>query len=151
MPSKTFRFSLQSVADLRRREADQAEQAVALALSRCQQQAQAVSDAEQHLAHVEAGLDAARARGLHGARQQEQFRRDACRAVQQARRLLDSHRRQADQAQRVLQIRKTAQESLDTLRDREKQHHAAAEQRADMAHLDEQALSIYLRRQAASR
>lgn len=149
MPSKTFRFSLQSVADLRAREAEQAEQHLAQALVRCSRQEAVVRDLEARLEAVMEGLNAARTRGLQAVRQQEQFRRDARRDVQQAQRLLDSHRRQAEQARRVLQLRKTAEESLDTLRTREQAHHHAEAERVEMAHLDEQALSIYLRRQQA--
>lgn len=151
MPSKTFRFSLQSVADLRTREAEQAEQQLAQALLRCTRQEVAVQELESRLEQIVEGMNAARGRGLMAVRQQEQFRRDARREVQQAQRLLDSYRRQAEQARRVLQLRKTAEESLDTLRTREQQSHHAEQQSAEMAQLDEQALSIYLRRQAAPR
>lgn len=151
MPSKSFRFSLQSVADLREREAEQAEQQLAQALFRCAQQEAAVREAETRLQEVVEGMNAACMRGLQAVRQQEGFRRDARRAVQQAQRLLDSHRRQAEQARRVLQLRKTAQETLETLRTSEKDKHHAAHLSAEMAHLDEQALSIYLRRQSNPR
>lgn len=147
MPSKTFRFSLQSVADLRAREAEQAEQQLAQALLRCTRQEAVVQACEARLAEVAEGMNAARGRSLQAVRQQEQFRRDARREVQQAQRLLDSYRRQAEQARRVLQLRKTAEESLETLRTREHQQHQADLQGAEMAQLDEQALSIYLRRQ----
>ena len=151
MPSKTFRFSLQSVADLRTREAEQAEQQLAAALARQQQHQHAVEAAEKRLEAVSEGLNAARHRGLQAVRQQEQFRRDARRDVQQAQRLLDSHGRQVEQARRVLQLRQTAEEALKSLRTREQQQHYADEQRDEMALLDEQALAIYLRRQPSPR
>ena len=150
MPGKPFRFSLQSVSDLREREAEQAEQQLAQALQRCARQEAAVQSAEAHLAAVVAGMEAACRRGLHAVRQHEAFRRDARRAVQQAQRLLESHRRQVEQARRVLQLRKTAQETLVTLRDHEQVQHQAAHLSAEAAHLDEQALSIYLRRQRSA-
>ncbi len=150
MPSKTFRFSLQSVSDLRAREAEQAEQALAQVLQACAVQEEAVQQAQARLDAIVQGVERARTQGLHAVRQQEAFRRDARREVVRAVQLLESHRRQAEQARRVLRLRNIARESLDTLRTREQQRHTAAQQQADGAQLDEQALSIYRRRPSAS-
>ncbi len=151
MSGKRFHFSLQSVADLRAREAEQAEAALGQALLRVAAQAQVVERAEARLEAVVGGMGVAQSRGLQAVRQQEGFRRDARRDLQQAQRLLDSYRRQAEAARRALQLRKTAAESLGTLRTREEQHYHAEQQSAEIAQLDEQALSIYLRRQQADR
>lgn len=145
MAGKRFQFSLQRVLELRQHEAEAAEQVLGTAVQRRAEGEATVAEAQ---ARLEAFLQAEShlQSGLLDLRRREGFRRDARRAVEQAERMLASLRRQEDQARQQLRRRKQAEDALTTLRDEQLSTFQAEAAREDLAFLDEQALSGYLRK-----
>lgn len=145
MPGKTFRFSLQKVLDLRQREAEEAERALGRAVRARREQ-------EEHLAALRARraatCDAAPGGALGPAtlRRHAGYLDDLRRAELDAARRLDRLVREEEAARHALAARRQPEEALHTLRDQEATAHRRTQAEAELAFLDEQAVSGHVRK-----
>jgi flagellar FliJ protein len=146
MAGKTFRFSLQRVLDLREREAEEAERALARAVRARREKEEVLAAARRRRAEACAPpatgpLDPAALRRRAG------FLDDLRRAEGEAARQLDRLRRQEAEARRALMARRRPEEALRVLRDNEATAHRRAQDEAELAFLDEQAVAGHTRKQ----
>ncbi len=149
MPGKTFRFSLQTVLDLRRRETEAAERALGRTVQarRSQEErlAAARRDRADACAETPAGaLDSAALRRRAG------HLRDLRSSEAAAARRLDAVRQQEAEARRTLVARRRPEEALKVLRDQHVSAFERARSKAETAFLDEQATTGHHRNQRAA-
>ena len=148
MAGKTFRFSLQRVLDLRHHEAEEAEHALGRAVLARREQEDRLAAARQRRAEAcaaapEGPLDPAALRRRAG------FLDDLRRAEAEAARQLDELRRREAEARRTLAERRRPEEALRVLRDHEATAHRRAQDEAELAFLDEQAVAGHARKRRA--
>lgn len=153
MAGRTFRFSLQNVLELRRREADSAELELSHAVRARRDQEAALEEVRRHRASA---CDAAGASGRTPSdpaslRRSAGFLDDLRASEHEAGRRLERLLREEAEARRALVARRRPEEALRLLRDREADAHHRAIAEAEMAFLDEQAITGHARRQRASR
>ncbi len=147
MAGKKFRFSLESVLKLRRYETERARQHLGRAALDRQEQEERVQRRKQHLMRlVGAPPGAADPESL---RRQAAFRSDAQRHYDQARDELDARRHREGQAREHLRTKHSAEESLQILREQEAAQHKKAQDHAEDAFLDEQAIAGFIRKRRA--
>ena len=145
MAGKKFRFSLESVLKLRRHETDRARQHLGRAAHARQEQEERV----RHMRHRLMTFTGT-AVGLAdpvSLQRQGAFRQDAQHRYDQARTELAARQQHEGQARRALQEKHSAEESLQILREKEERLHKKAQQQAEDAFLDEQAISGFSRKQ----
>ena len=150
MSGKKFRFSLQSVLQLRRHEVERAERQLTHLLVTYKNQQDTVAAARASLQELQ---EDAPGRGIvdpqtvrrHYARRQE-----AQQAIAAAQKRLENVRRQVEESRTHLRERRRAEESLQTLYDKEKARHDKEQALADAAFLDEQAVMRHSRSQDLS-
>ena len=145
MSGNKFRFSLQSVLDLREYETEKARYFLAQAVSDRRAQEEAVRRAEERLRELNNNAPAAGEVDLQTLRQYDAFRQHARHLRDTAREQLDQYRQREDAARSNWVERRQAQESLETLHDGEKDQHEKEAAEAEMAFLDEQAVMRYCR------
>lgn len=143
MAGKKFRFSLEQVLSLRRHETERAEQSLARA-----QQARLAREA--HLDEAEATLqtltqDAPGTGTPHDFRRFAATQQEAMRARARARMALDAAHQHESKARTGLVEARRPEEALHTLREKEEARHRRAREHAEIAFLDDQASSAYLR------
>ena len=146
MAGKKFRFSLESVLTLRRHETERARQHLGRAAHARQEQ-------EAHVRHMRHRLMtfSGTTAGLVdpvALRRQGAFRQDAQHRYDQARSELRTRHQHEKEARRHLRTKHTAEEGLQVLREKEETVHKKAQQQAEDAFLDEQALAGFFRKQA---
>ena len=143
MAGKKFRFSLESVLKLRRHETERARQHLGRAVHERRQQ-------EEHVRHMRHRLMTfAGVVGLAdpvSMQREAAFRQDAQHRYDQACGQLAARRQAEGLAREELQKTHRAEESLQILCEQEEAHHKKAQQEAEDAFLDEQAISGYLRK-----
>jgi len=145
MSGNKFRFSLQSVLDLRAYETDKARYFLAQAVSERRAQEETVRRAEERLRELNENAPAAGDVDLQTLRQYDAFRQHARQLRDKAREQLNQFRQREDAARSNWVERRQAQESLETLHDGEKEEHDKKVAEAEMAFLDEQAVMRYCR------
>ncbi|MDX1532208.1 MAG: flagellar export protein FliJ [Rhodothermales bacterium] len=149
MPGKTFRFSLQSVLDLRRHEAERAEQALTQAVQARRAHEATVADAQARLDGLYAALYAT-ALGPVALRRRTSHLNAARCALRDAEQGLEVAQRCEDDARRTLFEARRHLEALVTLRQGEADRHRQAHAAAEAAFLDEQAVIGYSRNRLAA-
>ncbi len=148
MAGKKFRFSLESVLKLRKHETEHARQDLGRA-------ARARQDQEEHVRHMRHRLMTFSGAVTVGVvdpvalQRQVAFRQDAQRQYDQARTELALRQQREGEARRELQQKHSAEESLQVLREKEEVLHKKAQQDAEDAFLDEQAISGFHRKKAS--
>ena len=148
MAGKKFRFSLESVLKLRRHETERARRHLGSA-------ARARQDQEEHVRHMRHRLmtfTGAATVGLVDSvalQRQGAFRQDAQHRYDQARTELAQRQQHEGQARRALREKHSAEESLQVLREKEQTLHKKAQQEAEDAFLDEQAIAGFFRKKAS--
>ncbi|NNF59043.1 MAG: flagellar export protein FliJ [Rhodothermaceae bacterium] len=145
MAGKTFRFSLQSVLDLRRREAEEAEHALGRAVQERRAQEEQLAATRRHRAEAcaetsDGPIDSTTLRRRAG------FLEDLREAEAEAARRLDAVRRQEVVARRKLTARRKPEEALKVLREQEATAHRRTRAKAETAFLDEQAAAGHRRK-----
>lgn len=145
MSGNKFRFSLQSVLDLREYETDKARYFLAQAVSERRAQEEAVQRAEERLRELNENAPSPGDVDLQTLRQYDAFRQHARHLRDKAREQLDQLHQHEDAARANWVERRQAQESLETLHDGEKDEHDQKVAEAEMAFLDEQAVMRYCR------
>ena len=148
MAGKKFRFSLESVLKLRRHETERARQHLGWAARARQEQEEQV----RHMRHRLMTFSGAATVGVVDTialQRQVAFRQDAQHRYDQARTELALRQQHEGQARRTLREKHSAEESLQTLREKEEMLHKKAQQQAENAFLDEQAISGFFRKKAS--
>jgi flagellar FliJ protein len=145
MSGNKFRFSLQSVLDLREYETNKARYFLAQAVSDRQAQEVKVQRTEERLRELNKKAPAAGDVDLQTLRQYDAFRQHARHLRDKARERLDELCQHEDAARANWVEHRQAQESLETLHDGEKDQHEKEAAEAEMAFLDEQAVMRYCR------
>lgn len=145
MSGNKFRFSLQSVLDLREYETEKARFFLAQAVAERREQEQALERAERRLHELNENAPSADTVDLRTLRQYDAFRQHARRMCDQARERLDALRQREDIARTNWIEKRQAEESLQTLHDDEKRAHEKEVADAEMAFLDEQAVMRFCR------
>ena len=145
MSGNKFRFSLQSVLDLRTYETEKARFFLAQAVAERREQEQALARAERRLRELNENAPNAEFVDLRTLRQYDAFRQHARRMRDQARKRLDVLRQREDVARANWVEKRQAEESLQTLHDDEKRAHEKKTSDAEMAFLDEQAVMRFCR------
>ena len=148
MAGKKFRFSLESVLKLRKHETERARQHLGRA-------ARARQEQEEHVRHMRHRLMTFSGAVTVGVvdpvalQRQVAFRRDAQHRYDQARTELSLRQQHEGEARRELRQKHSAEESLHVLREKEEALHKKAQQEAEDAFLDEQAVSGFFRKKAS--
>lgn len=145
MSGKRFRFSLQRILEIRRREQSAAQQALAQAQRERRRQEERVVEARRDLQTLQEQVPAAQSASVRGLRHHGSYCQDqrrACRALCDE---LDALRQQEATAQRHLMEARRTVEGLEILRDQEKAQHETAQANAEAAFLDEQAVMRHRR------
>ena len=148
MAGKKFRFSLESVLKVRRHETERARQHLGRAAHARQEQEEHV----RHMRHRLMTFSGAASVGVVDSvalQRQVAFRQDAQHRYDQARTELVLRQQHEGEARRELQQKHSAEESLQVLREKEETLHKKAEQEAEDAFLDEQAISGFFRKKAS--
>lgn len=145
MSGNKFRFSLQSVLDLREYETEKARFFLAQAVTERQEQEAAVERAERRLRELNENAPAPADVDLQTLRQYDAFRQHARHLCTKAREHLDELRQREEAARSNWIERRQNAESLQTLHDDEKSEHDKKVAEAEMAFLDEQAVMRYCR------
>ena len=145
MSGNKFRFSLQSVLDLREYETEKARFFLAQAVAERREQEQALERSEQRLHELNERAPDADAADLKTLRQYDAFRQHARQLRDRARQRLDELRQREDAARSNWIEKRQAEESLQTLHDEEKQEHNKKVLEAELSFLDEQAVMRYCR------
>lgn len=145
MSGNKFRFSLQSVLDLREYETEKARFFLAQAVTERREQEEAVHRAEQRLRELNEKAPAPHEVDLQTLRQYDAFRQHARHLLEKAQQQL-ADARQREEAARTEWIEcRQDEERLQTLHHDEKSAHAKKMAETEMAFLDEQAVMRYCR------
>lgn len=145
MSGNKFRFSLQSVLDLREYEAEKARFFLAQAVAERREQENTVERAERRLEELNENAPHSDGADLRTLRQYDAFRQHARRLRNKARERLDECRQREEVARSNWVEKRQAEESLQTLHDDEKRAHDKKVLEAEMTFLDEQAVMRYCR------
>ncbi len=146
MAGKKFRFSLESVLKLRKHETERARQH----LGRVARERQEQEEHVRHMRHRLMSFGGAVTGVIDPVALQRQaaFRQDARHRYEQARTELATRQQREGQAREALRQKHGAEESLHILREKEEAVHKKAQQDAEGAFLDEQAISGFFRKQS---
>ncbi len=145
MSGKRFRFSLERVLELRRRETEEARQTLAQVQRACRAQERHVAEARLRQATLQEQAPVLAAASVRGLRRYAAHGQDQRRAYRTACAKLEALREQESAAQRRLMEARRTEEGLDTLREQEKARHEKACAEAEAAFLDEQAVMRHRR------
>lgn len=145
MSGKKFRFSLQSVLDLREYKTEQARHALQAAVNERQQQEQAVERARQRLDELRTRAPDPGRIDCRTLRQYDAFCRHARQTLEAQREKLDALKQNEEEARtRWIQTRQ-AEESLQNLHDQEETQHRKDQSAAELDFIDEQSVMRYNR------
>ncbi len=145
MSGKKFRFSLQSVLDLREYKTEQARHDLQSAVNAREKQERAVEQARERLEEIrESAPDPGRV-GLQTLRQHDAFRQHAQQKLQQQEARLKELEEQEAEARTAWIEHRQAEESLHTLHDKEETQHKKDQSDAELAFIDEQSVMRYNR------
>lgn len=146
MAGRSFRFSLDSVLRLRKHETDLARRRLERAVAARDEAERLVAEAENILSDRVMNLIPPGSTGTTTMRRIATFREDARQKLEVARHQLAELIKMEEQARRLLIERQRDEEALDQLREAEKDEHDKTAQAAELAFIDEQALSGYIRK-----
>ena len=151
MSGKSFHFSLDSVLRLRKHETEMVRRQLQEAAAALRRAEQLASEAEGVLsARIKADLPAAEG-GVASMQRLAGFREDARRKLNQARRKIQDLSVREEETRRELVMRRQEEETLQQLYETEKAAFIKTQEDAEMAFLDEQAVTNYNRRQSTQR
>lgn len=145
MSGNKFRFSLQSVLDLREYETEKARFFLAQAVAERREQEENVRRAEQRLQELNENAPSGDDIDLQTLRQYDAFRQHARHLRDKARERLSTLRQREDAARSNWVEKRQEEESFQTLREDEKREHDKKVSEAEMTFLDEQAVMRYCR------
>ena len=145
MSGKKFRFSLQNVLDLRHYETNQIEQALQSAVAARQEQERCVQEARERLNALTADAPNERQTNLHKLRQFDAFRQNAQYALSESKARLKELREKEERIRAEWMECRQAQESLQSLHDKEQEQHRKNQSEAELAFIDEQSVMRYCR------
>lgn len=150
MAGKTFRFSLQSVLDLRRREAEEAEHALGRAMQERRAHEEQLASASQQRAEAcaeapEGPTDSTMLR------RRADFLNDLRETEAEAARSLTAVREHESKARRTLTVLRQPEEALKVLRHQEATAHRRTQAKAEAAFLDEQSATRHRHKHRISR
>lgn len=146
MLGNKFRFSLQSVLDLREYETEKARFFLAQAVAERREQEEAAERAEQRLRELNENAPGSNDNvDLRALRQYDAFRQHARHLRDQARERLEALSQREEIARANWIEKRQSEESLQTLHDEEKRDHEKQASKTEMTFLDEQAVMRYCR------
>lgn len=150
MSGNKFRFSLQSVLDLREYETEKARFFLAQAVAERRDQEETLQRAEKRLIELNKNAPRADEVDLQTLRQYDAFRQHARQLRDRAADRLTELRRREDAARSNWIERRQEEERLQSLHNDEKSEHDKKVAEAEMAFLDEQAVMRYCRNDTKS-
>lgn len=140
MSGKKFRFSLESVLELREHETEAARQSLAQAIRKRRQQEGQVEQINQRLTKLNREAPAPEQADLHTLRRYDAFRMDTRQLLDKAQRRLEALREQEQQARNEWTEKRQQEERFQTLRDQEEEEHREKMSDASRDFMDEQAV-----------
>ena len=149
MAGTPFKFSLDRVLKVRRREAEGTQRVLARRQQDRKQQEARVAEARRRITALNKATRVGSTVGPLALRQDQAYRAEAQRVLGEAERALTHLQTLEDQARQDLLARRHAEEALNTLADQERTRHHKAQDAALTSLLDEQALTGF--RQNAAR
>ncbi len=145
MYGKKFRFSLASILKLRKHETACTQKDLARKMQDRKAQEEEVSAAEEQLAHIAPAVEKNGVIDIQFLRRLEAHKEDARMALIEARERLSVLQHEERQTRNHLLKKRSAEEALQTLHDKEKDHHFRGVEAAENKQLEEQALDNYRR------
>lgn len=151
MSGKSFHFSLDSVLQLRKHETEMVRRRLQDAAAALRRAEHAAEQAENVLSdRIQADLPAG-AGGVASFQRLAGFREDARRKLNEAKRKIEVLSAREEETRRELVLRRQEEESLEQLYQEEKAAFEKTQEEAEMAFLDEQAVTTYNRQRSAQR
>ena len=147
MYGKKFHFSLAQVLRLRQHETERTKQDLAKKMQDRQAQEQEVSDAKDHLDDLLPSIQVNQPIDINVLRRLEAHREDARDALLRAQERLKDLQIEEEKTRIDLLQKHSAEEILQTLHDKEKDHHLKELETAENKRIEEQALNKYRRQQ----
>ncbi len=146
MAGKTFRFSLDHVLRLRKHQTEEARRHLERAVEARRDAERLVAEAESILSDRVMQNIPDGPTGSTVIQRIATFREDARRKLEIARHQLNKLKQVEDEARRFLTERRRNEETLEQLREAEKDEHDSEVAASELAFIDEQALAGYLRK-----
>lgn len=150
MQGKKFRFSLASVLRLRQHETKKTKQDLAKKMQDRRAQEQEVTEARDNLSELSPALNAETPVSVNLLRRREAHFEAARQMLQKASERLADLELEERKTRKALLQKKSAEESLLTLQDQEKEHHIRGIENAENKQIEEQALDNYRRQQLSN-
>ena len=145
MSRKRFQFSLEKVLRLRSHETKRAELEHADALQRQRRQEEEVERLRSALQAAARSRSSAGCIRIHALQQAEAQREDSERRLRQSQAQLQNLEQTTERKRRMLADRRTAEESIENLREKQLEEHNAAAAATETAMLDEVAMAGFRR------
>ena len=146
MPGKKFKFGLDKVLKLRHYQTEEARHALVAAVTERERQEALLEEAQRKLHEVLTSSPMGVAVDPRSLKQHDSYRRDAQRACIEARRVLNAKEKQEQEARSQLVDRRREEEALLHLHDQQKLEHTRIMEAADLAFIDESAITGFLRK-----
>lgn len=146
MSGKKFRFSLQSVLDLREYKTEQTRHILQSVANERQQQEHTVERARERLDELRAHTPDPGRVDLRTLRQYDAFRQHARQTLEAQRQKLEELRQKEEKVRSQWMEHRQAEESLQNLHDKEQDQHRKDQSDAELAFIDEQSVMRYNRR-----
>ena len=147
MQGKKFRFSLASILRLRQHETERTKQDLAKKIQDRVKQEKEVSDAREVLAEITPAINTNKPVEIGVFRRLEAHKYDARQTLLKAQERLRNLEIEEQKTRQDLLKRRSAEEALQTLHDKEKDTHFREQQTAENKIIEEQALNNYRRQQ----
>ncbi len=147
--SKKFRFKLASILKLRQHQTEQKKQDLAKKMKDRKSQEQQVSEAKELLSDLSSKVDNKQAFTVKYLKRREAFQIEARHALDKANQRLEDLIQEEQQTRADLIQKKSAEEALQSLHDKEKADHIRGLESEENKQIEEQALENYRRKQLA--
>lgn len=145
MQGKKFRFSLASILRLRQHETERSKLDLAKKMQARIKQEKEVSDAQNVLADIVPAINTKQAIEVGVFRRFEAHKHDARQTLQKAQKRLRNLEEEEQKTRADLLKKRSAEEALQTLHDKEKDTHLREQESAEEKIIEEQALDNYRR------
>lgn len=151
MSGKKFRFSLASVLRLRQHETRRTKQDLAKKMQDRRAQEQEVTEARDQLTGLSPTINADKSVSVKLLRRREAHFEAARQVLQKATERLADLELEEQKTRKELLQKRSAEETLLTLQDQEKEHHIRGIENAENKQIEEQALDNYRRQQLSNK
>ena len=150
MQGKKFRFSLASILQLRQHETERTKQDLAKKMQDRKKQEEEVSNAREQLAELTPAIPTNQSLEINFLRRMEALKEDARQSLIKAKEKLKDLKAEEKEARDDLLKKRSAEEVLQTLHDKEKDTHLRDLESAESKQIEEQALDNYRRQQLSN-